>query len=196
MTEIRIVDVPEQHTAVVREKVPMAELTSFFGRAFEAALHAVRAQRAVPVGPPFGAYHGPPGETVDVEAGFPVASPIEDAQGVVASTLPGGRVVEAVHVGPYDTMVGTYAEIEAWMAALGARARAADVGELPHRPGRRARPGDVAHAHRLAHRLRIEHPATRPPGIPPRCECDASALDTCCYGRAASTPMQRRIRCT
>jgi effector-binding domain-containing protein len=119
MTEIRIVDVPEQHTAVVREQVPMGELTAFFGRAFEAALHIVRAQRAVPVGPPFGAYHGPPGETVDVEAGFPVASPIEDAEGVVASTLPGGRVVEAVHVGPYDTMVGTYAEVEAWMADHG-----------------------------------------------------------------------------
>ncbi|HET8988820.1 MAG TPA: GyrI-like domain-containing protein [Humibacillus sp.] len=116
MTEIRIVDVPEQHTAVVHEQVPMAELKDFFARAYEAAMHVIRTQRTVPVGPPFGAYHGPPGETVDIEAGFPVATPIEDAEGVVASTLPGGPAVEAVHVGPYETMVGTYGEVEAWMA--------------------------------------------------------------------------------
>ena len=121
MTEIRIVDAPEQHTAVVHEQVPMAELKDFFARAFEAAMHAIRTQRAVPVGPPFGTYLGPPGETVDVEAGFPVATPIEDADGVVASTLPGGQVVEAVHIGPYDTMETTYAEIAAWMAAQGLR---------------------------------------------------------------------------
>ena len=120
MTEIRIVDLAEQHTAVVHEQVPMAELTSFFARAFEAAMHAIRAQRGVPVGPPFGAYHGPPGETVDVEAGFPVAAPIDDTESVVAGTLPGGPAVEALHVGPYDTMTRTYAEIEAWMAEQGA----------------------------------------------------------------------------
>ena len=120
MTEIRIVDLTEQHTAVVHEKVPMAELTDFFARAFEATMRAIRAQRDAPVGPPFGAYHGMPGETVDVEAGFPVASPIEDTDDVVGSTLPGGRAVEAMHVGPYDTMTRTYAEIEAWMAENGA----------------------------------------------------------------------------
>jgi effector-binding domain-containing protein len=119
MTEIRLVDLTEQHTAVVHERVPMAELTDFFARAFEATMRAIRAQRDAPVGPPFGAYHGMTGETVDVEAGFPVAAPIEDRDDVVASTLPGGRAVEAVHVGPYDTMTRTYAEIEAWMAENG-----------------------------------------------------------------------------
>ena len=122
MTEIRIVDLTEQHTAVVRERVPMAELSSFFARAFETTMRAIRAQRVVPVGPPFGAYHGPPGETVDVEAGFPVASPVSDADGVTASSLPGGPAVEALHVGPYDTMTRTYAEIEAWMAEHGTMA--------------------------------------------------------------------------
>ena len=97
----------------------MAELTSFFARAFGAAMHVIRAQRAVPVGPPFGAYHGAPGETVDVEAGFPVATPVDDTEGVVSSTLPGGPAVEAVHIGPYDTMTGTYGEMEAWMAEQG-----------------------------------------------------------------------------
>jgi effector-binding domain-containing protein len=33
--------------------------------------------------------------------------------------LPGGQIVEAVHVGPYDTMALTYADIERFFAAKG-----------------------------------------------------------------------------
>ncbi len=65
-----------------------------------------------PVGPPFGKYYGTPTAVVDVEAGFPVAAAIEPAGDVVPGTLPGGKVVEAIHVGPYDTMETTYAEVE------------------------------------------------------------------------------------
>jgi effector-binding domain-containing protein len=101
--------------------MPVSELPAFFGRAYEAALRVVRQQRAAPVGPPFARYDGPPDETVDVEAGFPVSSRIEDSDGVVASTLPGGRAAEAVHVGPYETLARTYAEIEQWMLGQGLR---------------------------------------------------------------------------
>ena len=62
----------EQPTAVVRERVPMANLTEFFGRAFGAVMAAAQAQHASPTGPPFALYHGMPTDTVDVEAGFPV----------------------------------------------------------------------------------------------------------------------------
>jgi effector-binding domain-containing protein len=30
--------------------------------------------------------------------------------------LPGGRAVEAVHVGPYETMTQTYETLQAWMS--------------------------------------------------------------------------------
>lgn len=115
MTEIQIVDAPLQHTAVLRERVPMAEMTAFFARAFHETMAAMRAQRVAPVGPPFGKYYGMPTETVDVEAGFPVSAPITDAGDVTAGTLPGGQVVEAVHIGPYEKLADTYAEAQRWM---------------------------------------------------------------------------------
>ncbi|EWT03635.1 AraC family transcriptional regulator [Intrasporangium oryzae NRRL B-24470] len=115
MTDIQIIDAKLQHTAVVRERVPMDELKDFFARAYGMTMGVMRAQRVAPVGPPFGLYHGMPGETVDVEAGFPVSSPITDAEGVTAGTLPGGTVVEAVHIGPYEKLADTYAEVEQWM---------------------------------------------------------------------------------
>ncbi len=94
----------------------MTELTEFFSRAYEETMAVLQAQGVQPVGAPFGKYYGRPAATVDVEAGFPVASAITASGSVVAGTLPGGRVVEAVHVGPYDTMERTYSEIEDYFA--------------------------------------------------------------------------------
>ncbi|MGV1007971.1 MAG: GyrI-like domain-containing protein [Dermatophilaceae bacterium] len=115
MTDIRIVDHPQEQTAVVREQIPMAQLTEFFPRAFNAAMTVAQAQGLALAGPPFGKYYGIPGETVDVEAGFPVAGTVSDGEGVVAGTLPAARVVQAVHVGPYDTLPDTYREVERWV---------------------------------------------------------------------------------
>lgn len=116
MSDIQITQHTEQPTAGVRAQVPMAELTEFFGRAFGETLAALEAQGAHPAGPPFGKYYGMPTDVVDVEAGFPVAAPITAAGDVVPGTLPGGRTVEATHVGPYDTMESTYAAVQKYFA--------------------------------------------------------------------------------
>ncbi len=115
MNEIRTIETTGQHTCVMRGKMPVEELPSFFARAFTATAAAIAQQGQVPAGPPFGLYRGMPTSVVDVEVGFPVASPVEPTGDVVPSTLPGGRAVEAVHVGPYDTMVETYGQVEQWM---------------------------------------------------------------------------------
>lgn len=119
MTEVRITEIAEQPTAGIRERVLMSELTAFFARAFTETMTALRAQGLDPVGPPFGKYYGMPDDTVDIEAGFPVGEPIAAAGAVVPGSLPGGRVAEAVHVGPYDTMDTTYAAISRHLAETG-----------------------------------------------------------------------------
>ncbi len=116
---MKVVQREEQPTVGLRETVPMAGLTDFFGRAFSQTMTALQAAGARPVGPPFGKYYGTPSDVVDVEAGFPVATIPAVSGAVVAGSLPGGRVVEAVHVGPYDTMEKTYAEMTDFMSAEG-----------------------------------------------------------------------------
>jgi effector-binding domain-containing protein len=115
--EIRIVDTDERPTAVLRAQVPVAELPTFFQKAFGATWNALRKQGLSPTGPPFALYHGIPTRSVDVEVGFPVTASPQPEGEVAPSTLPGGRAVEAVHVGPYDTMGETYGQVEQWMVA-------------------------------------------------------------------------------
>lgn len=109
----------EQHTAVMRETVPMNALPEFFGRAFGAVMAAVGNQGLQVAGPPFGLYRGTPTDVVDVEAGFPVSAPIQGASGVVPAALPECQALEAMHAGPYDTLARTYADIQARMKELG-----------------------------------------------------------------------------
>lgn len=102
----RMIKTSEQPTAVLRERVPMANLTEFFGRAFGAVMAAAQAQHASPTGPPFALYHGMPTDTVDVEAGFPVTPGFSAAGDVISGLLPGADAFEAVHKGPYTRWKG------------------------------------------------------------------------------------------
>jgi len=121
MTELdpEIVELEPQEAIAVRGDVAMADLPSFFERAFHEAAEAAEASGIEIVGPPFGLYPEMPRETVAVEAGFPVSAPAEDHGNAHRLVLPGGRAVQAVHVGPYDTMETTYTDLRSWMAEHG-----------------------------------------------------------------------------
>jgi AraC family transcriptional regulator len=113
------VHLTEQTVAAVRERVPMTSLTDFFARAFGMVTAAVQGQGATLAGPPFARYRGMPGETVDVEAGFPVTGNVKEADGVSGGILPETDAFEALHIGPYDTLQQTYGAIQQQMAAEG-----------------------------------------------------------------------------
>ena len=113
MVDVELTEVPSETVAMVRRVVPMAELTTFFGEAFERVATAVSEVGGAISGPPFGWYHGMPGVTVDVAAGFPVSGdPIVTDGGVVVAERRGGRALVAVHVGSYDSLVQTWGELE------------------------------------------------------------------------------------
>lgn len=112
-----IVDLEPQTAIAVRGDVAVDELPQFFERAFSTAAAAADASGVEIVGPPFGFYPSMPSETVVVEAGFPVSAAVEAVGDAHPFELPGGRAVVAVHVGPFETMKTTYAELMTWMAA-------------------------------------------------------------------------------
>lgn len=117
--EPRRIHTTDQPVAVIRERVPMAALAEFFARAFGAVMAAMQRQGVFPAGPPFARYHGMPGDSVDVEAGFPVGGRFNGADGVQTGILPGGEAFEAIHTGPYDTLGKTYGALQQKMQAEG-----------------------------------------------------------------------------
>lgn len=70
-------------------------------------------------GGPFTYDHAMKDGVLDVEAGLPAASAIEDSERIRASTLPAGPAVTAWHVGSHHELGRTYDAVEAWMKANG-----------------------------------------------------------------------------
>jgi effector-binding domain-containing protein len=114
-SEPEIVTLATVPVAVVREVVPMSELTGFFGPVYETVAEALGRQHITMTGPPLAIYHGMPSDTVDVAAGFPTDRPVDADNGVVAETLPGGRAAQIVHVGSYDSLQQSYGRLMAWL---------------------------------------------------------------------------------
>jgi len=114
-----IVELEPQAAIAVRGDVGFGELAEFFERAFTATAAAADAAGVEIVGPPFGFYPEMPGDTVVVEAGFAVSGRVDASGDVHPLSLPGGRAVRAMHIGPYDALEQTCADLQAWMAEQG-----------------------------------------------------------------------------
>lgn len=119
MTTFTVETIDPQIAAGARFEVPMAELQNVFGRGFAAVAQAAATQGIALTGPPFAFYPRMPTDTVEVIAGFPVAAPIAAEGEVEPFELPGGRVITATHVGPYEAMATTYDELLAWAKSEG-----------------------------------------------------------------------------
>lgn len=113
----------ERPTAVMRHRLGVVEIESWIGPAFARIQQAISAAGSWPDGEPFARYFRVPGTaaTFDVEAGFPLGTPMPDgtAVDVHPSRLPGGPAAVTVHVGPYDAMMPAYEALEKWIAEAG-----------------------------------------------------------------------------
>jgi effector-binding domain-containing protein len=117
--EITIKTLGPQPIATIRSVTPAARVSAALGQILPEVWAYVAGQGKQPAGPPFTRYHGDFTETVELEAGLPVAEPIEGNGRVQAGELPGGPVASIMHIGHYDTLSETYDALAVWMAAEG-----------------------------------------------------------------------------
>lgn len=119
-----VVELDARPTVSIRARVPMREITGFFDGSFATLAAVLAATDATPTGAPFALYRGMPTDEVDVEVGFPLDRPVEDAvvaanPGTQASTLPGGEVATTVHRGSFDDLGGAWQSLAEWISAQG-----------------------------------------------------------------------------
>lgn len=115
----RLVTVEPVVTAAVRDVVRMTELPAFYDRVFGTVPVVLAGQGIGIAGPAFGLYRGVPGETVDLEAGFPTDRAVTPDDDVVAGRLPGGRIARTVHAGSFDGLGPAWQRLGDWIGAQG-----------------------------------------------------------------------------
>lgn len=120
--EFEIVELEKRHTAVIRDKTPMAQISAHFMSAMPEVAQAVQEAGAEMAGPPFGRYFAHSAEEVDLEVGIPVAEPFTATGRATPSEIPGGRHITAIHTGPYQDLPGAHRELIAYTVDNGHKA--------------------------------------------------------------------------
>jgi effector-binding domain-containing protein len=119
VTQPELADATRTTTAVIHDVVPMAEIADFFDRSFSELATVLDEQGIAATGAAFARYAGPPGETADLEVGFPIDGSVSPKGGVHSGSLPAGRVARLVHVGGYDKLGESWAYLGTWIVEQG-----------------------------------------------------------------------------
>lgn len=113
--EFEIKTLPAQHTLHIRSTCPVGELPGFFGRAYGNIMQYLEVLGEKPAGAPYALYRNMDMQALDIEAGFPVAYEFAGKNDIKAGIIPAGRFASTLHIGPYDQMEPTYADMQKWM---------------------------------------------------------------------------------
>ena len=117
--DIKVLELPDQPTLVMRTIVAVEKLPDFFGKAYGGIMKYLGKLGEAPAGMPFGAYFNMDMSALEVAAGFPVSKPIEGKGDILAETIPGGKFLSTVHEGPYDSVEPAYNAMSEYAKANG-----------------------------------------------------------------------------
>jgi effector-binding domain-containing protein len=113
----RIVTVERQLTAVIKAKVPFAEITAAQRSARAAVNAALSSLDAEPTGRPCTRFRTPASGALEMEIGTIVSRPFTAKGEVVPSDLPAGRAAHFLLKGPFDGMPGAWQTLFDWCKA-------------------------------------------------------------------------------
>lgn len=115
----RLVHVEARHTAVIRHKIPRAEIQTVMGPSIREVMSAVAAQNLAPTGPVFSHHFRMAPDIFDFEVGIPVATPVAAVGRVQPGLLPAVRIAQAHYYGGYEGLGAAWGALCAWIAAQG-----------------------------------------------------------------------------
>jgi effector-binding domain-containing protein len=120
LSDPKIVDFESVPTLTIREEVAGDQVGPRLGVLLPKAYAAAGDKAA---GAPFAIWHcatgTPTGAMFDMEAGTPVSEPVEGNGEARASSLPGGKLLQVTHTGPYEGLTEAYHEVMRWMKENG-----------------------------------------------------------------------------
>ena len=122
--DIKIKETKEQSTLTIRESTTLESIPDKMGKIFSEILAFMGKKGITPAGAPFAFWHNMNPDSIsngvfDMECGFPVSVAVDGEGQIKKSKLPGGKVVTAMHIGPYDTLAETYEVVLSWIKESG-----------------------------------------------------------------------------
>lgn len=115
----KIVDTGVQKTAVIRLRIPRAEIRAVMGPGLKELREVLEKQGVRATGPWFTHHFRMDPGVFDFEIGVPVEGAFEEAGRVKRGELPAATAARTVYHGGYEGLPGAWGEFEAWIKAQG-----------------------------------------------------------------------------
>lgn len=111
--------VEKRSSLMIRTTVPMERLSEAMGAAY-GELSAYMGSRGIPFsGPPYALYRNMDMTALDVEMGFPLASPVEGDGHINAGEIPAGDVAADLYEGSYEGIGEAYEKLKVYTERQG-----------------------------------------------------------------------------
>ncbi len=119
--EVETVELPDQPALCVRFRTSMEKVKEDIGRAYGMIYARLGEAGGIPGGPPLALYPDMDMDPDDfeMEACAPMVSEVAGEGEVAFRVLPGGKFLQTMHRGPYETLEQTYEELFAYMKENG-----------------------------------------------------------------------------
>lgn len=115
----QLIDVPQQHTAVIRLRIPCEECPQHFGLAVGELFAELERQGIAPAGAVFDHHFAAPDTHFDFEIGVLVSKPVTPNGRVMPSERPAFSAAKAVLVGDYEQLPDAWPEFMQWIDEQG-----------------------------------------------------------------------------
>jgi effector-binding domain-containing protein len=109
-----VVETAAQPMIAIRAVTRPAEIDSLVAQILSLLGNHLERLGVSPSGPPFARHYEFREEHVELEAGFPLAEPVEGEGRLAAGELPAGRAVRCWHRGSHDTLARSYDHLASW----------------------------------------------------------------------------------
>jgi effector-binding domain-containing protein len=104
------------HLIGIRDTVALKALHSYPLQTLPVIAAVLRHNEVWPAGPATALFRPREAGAFEVTAGYPTATRLELGQPFTCDRLPAGPAVQAMHVGPWDTLLSTYDRLNEWLA--------------------------------------------------------------------------------
>jgi effector-binding domain-containing protein len=113
--QIQVRNVPPQKVLLLKGQSSVQKIGQDMGFMFEQVYGYLGKKGIQPAGPPIALYFSEPGPEWAIGVAVPVPEGTPGQGTIESTTLPGGKMVSAMHIGPYEKLSESWDELSAWM---------------------------------------------------------------------------------
>lgn len=113
--QFQVKNVSPQYVLLLKGKSSVQNISQDMGSMYSKVYGYMDTKTINPVGPPIALYFSAPGPDWEIGVAVPAPKGTLGQDAIVSTTLPGGKMVSTMHIGPYEKLNESWNALSDWM---------------------------------------------------------------------------------